>query len=78
MKMTDEQFEMIKRQLKRVMAVKDGMYAKKFAGIDIDAMKAATAVDKKRIGGRVNVVIVPEIGRSEVYPAGADFFEEVG
>lgn len=47
-------------------------------GIDIDAMKAATAVDKKRIGGRVNVVIVPEIGRSEVYPAGADFFEEVG
>lgn len=46
-------------------------------GIDIDAMKAATVVDKKRIGGRVNVVIVPEIGRSEVYPAGADFFEEV-
>ncbi|MDD7203790.1 MAG: phenylacetate--CoA ligase [Coriobacteriales bacterium] len=39
MKMTDEQFEMIKRQLKRVMAVKDGMYAKKFAGIDIDAIK---------------------------------------
>ena len=38
MKMTDEQFEMIKRQLKRVMAVKDGMYAKKFAGIDIDAI----------------------------------------
>lgn len=39
MNMTDEQFEMIKRQLKRVMAVKDGMYAKKFAGIDIDAIK---------------------------------------
>lgn len=38
MKMTNEQFEMIKRQLKRVMAVKDGMYAKKFAGIDIDAI----------------------------------------
>ena len=33
-------------------------------GIDIDAMKAATA-DKKRIGGRVNVVIVPEIGRTK-------------
>ena len=39
MKMTDEQFEMIKHQLKRVMAVEDGMYAKKFAGIDIDAIK---------------------------------------
>lgn len=39
MNMTDEQFEMIKRQLKRVMAVEDGMYAKKFAGIDIDAIK---------------------------------------
>ncbi len=39
MKMTDEQFEMIKRQLNRVMAVEDGMYAKKFAGIDIDAIK---------------------------------------
>ncbi|MGN0060726.1 MAG: phenylacetate--CoA ligase family protein [Coriobacteriales bacterium] len=38
MKMTDEQFEMIKHQLKRVMAVEDGMYAKKFAGIDIDAI----------------------------------------
>ena len=30
---------MIKHQLKRVMAVEDGMYAKKFAGIDIDAIK---------------------------------------
>lgn len=39
MNMTDEQFEMIKRQLKRVMAVEDGMYAKKFAGIDVDAIK---------------------------------------
>lgn len=39
MNMTDEQFEMIKRQLKRVMAVEGGMYAKKFAGIDIDAIK---------------------------------------
>ena len=39
MNMTDEQFEMIKRQLKRVMAVEDGMYAKKFADIDIDAIK---------------------------------------
>ena len=38
MQMTDEQFEMIKRQLNRVMAVEDGMYAKKFAGIDIDAV----------------------------------------
>lgn len=39
MNMTDEQFEMIKRQLKRVMTVEDGMYAKKFAGIDVDAIK---------------------------------------
>lgn len=39
MNMTDEQFEMIKRQLKRVTAVEGGMYAKKFAGIDIDAIK---------------------------------------
>ena len=39
MQMTDEQFAAIKSQLKRLMAVPDGFYAKKFAGIDIDAIE---------------------------------------
>lgn len=40
MKMTEEQFVMIKKQLKRVMAVPGGFYQKKFEGIDIDAIKS--------------------------------------
>ncbi len=39
MQMTEQQFKAIQEQLKKLVAVPDGFYAKKFAGIDIDAIK---------------------------------------
>ena len=39
MQMTEEQFNIIKAQLKKLVAIPDGFYAKKIAGIDIDAIK---------------------------------------
>lgn len=46
MKMTEKQFEQIKAQLKRVMQVPNGFYAKKFAGIDIDSFKTQEDFEK--------------------------------
>ena len=39
MQMTETQFTAIKEQLKKLVAVPDGFYAKKFADIDIDSIK---------------------------------------
>lgn len=38
MRMTDEQFALIKTQLKKLTSLKDGFYKRKFEGIDIDAI----------------------------------------
>ena len=39
MQMTEEQFTTIKAELKRLVAIPGGFYAKKFEGIDVDAIK---------------------------------------
>lgn len=46
MQMTEEQFNIIKAQLKKLVAIPDGFYAKKFAGIDIDAIKDQSDFEK--------------------------------
>lgn len=46
MHMTEEQFDIIKAQLKKLVAIPDGFYAKKFAGIDIDAIKDQSDFEK--------------------------------
>ena len=46
MKMTEEQFNAIKAQLKKLMAVPDGFYAKKFADVDIDAIQSQEDFEK--------------------------------
>ena len=46
MHMTDEQLNAVKSQLERLMAVPDGFYAKKLAGIDIDAIKDQSDFEK--------------------------------
>lgn len=38
MRMTDEQFALIKTQLKKLTSLEDGFYKRKFEGIDIDAI----------------------------------------
>lgn len=40
MRMTDEQFTLIKAQLKKLTSLKDGFYTRKFEGIDIDAINS--------------------------------------
>ncbi len=39
MEMTEEQFTIIKQQIKDLVAIPDGFYAKKFDGIDVDAIQ---------------------------------------
>ena len=46
MRMTEEQFNIIKAQLKKLVALPDGFYAKKFAGIDIDAIQTQEDFEK--------------------------------
>lgn len=46
MQMKETQLELIKKQLKRVMQVPNGFYAKKFAGIDIDSIKTQADFEK--------------------------------
>ena len=46
MQMTEAQFSAIKAQLKKLMAVPDGFYAKKFADIDIDGIKDQSDFEK--------------------------------
>ena len=46
MQMKETQFERIKVQLKRVMQVQNGFYAKKFEGIDIDSIRTQADFEK--------------------------------
>ncbi len=46
MQMTEEQFIAIKAQLKKLVSLSDGFYAKKFDGIDIDAIKDQSDFEK--------------------------------
>ncbi len=46
MQMTETQFSAIKQQLKKLVAVPDGFYAKKYAGIDIDAIQDKSDFEK--------------------------------
>ena len=39
MEMKQSQFDLIKRQLKKLTAIEGGFYQKKFEGIDIDSIK---------------------------------------
>src|SRR5574344_2900556 len=45
-KMNEEQLALIKKQLERLMKVPNGFYAKKFAGIDINAIKSQEDFEK--------------------------------
>jgi len=45
-KMNDYQFNLIKQQLDRLMKVSGGFYAKKFAGIDVNAIKSQEDFEK--------------------------------
>src|SRR5574344_1782956 len=45
-KMNDYQFNLIKQQLDRLMKVPGGFYARKFAGIDVDAIKSQQDFEK--------------------------------
>jgi phenylacetate-CoA ligase len=45
-KMNDYQFNLIKQQLDRLMKVPGGFYARKFAGIDVDAIKSQEDFEK--------------------------------
>ena len=46
MKMKPEQLELIRKQLKRLMAIEDGFYAKKLQGIDVDSIDSQEAFEK--------------------------------
>ena len=46
MQMTETQLEQIKNQLKRLVKVKGGFYAKKFKGIDIESIKTQADFEK--------------------------------
>ena len=46
MRMTDEQFALIKAQLKKLVAIEDGFYQRKFSDIDIDAIKTPQDFEK--------------------------------
>jgi phenylacetate-CoA ligase len=46
MQMTEEQFIAIKAQLKKLVSLSDGFYAKKFDGIDIDAIEDQSDFEK--------------------------------
>lgn len=46
MKMTDKQLDMIKHQLRRLLTIEDGFYAKKLEGIDIEAIKTQEDFEK--------------------------------
>ena len=46
MKMKEFQFELIKKQLKKLTAIPGGFYQKKFEGIDIDAIQSQEDFEK--------------------------------
>lgn len=43
-------------------------------GIPMDKLKAAVTLDKKNLNGKLNVVLLKNIGESFVYPTDAEFF----
>ena len=43
-------------------------------GIPMDELKAAVTLDKKNLNGKLNVVLLKNIGESFVYPTDAEFF----
>lgn len=46
MQMTEDQFVAIKAQLKKLVAIPDGFYARKFDGIDVDSIKSQADFEK--------------------------------